>query len=233
MQISRRLAAVSDMVTSGRHVADIGTDHAYIPIFLVESGKIERAIAMDVNKGPLRKAEENIRAHGLSDRIETRLSDGLERLAPGEADGIIIAGMGGPLTVRILTDGADRLPGCRELILQPQSDIRLVRAFLEERGWQIVREEMIREEGKYYPMMRAARAEAGDGIRRMTEAELRYGPLLLAARHPVLREFLEHERLVNLRIAEALEGQKTESAAKRMEEVRRELEIIGQAQARI
>ncbi len=155
MQISRRLQAVADMVTSGSRVADIGTDHAYIPIFLMENGIIPRAVAMDVNAGPLARARAHIEARGLSEKIETRLSDGLTALAPGEADCIVIAGMGGPLTVRILTEGKDRLAGCRELILQPQSEIRLVRAYLEQKGWRIVREEMVCEDGKYYPMMRA------------------------------------------------------------------------------
>lgn len=155
MQISKRLQAVADMVTSGSWVADIGTDHAYIPIFLAENGIIPRAIAMDVNAGPLARARAHIEAHGLSEKIETRLSDGLTALAPGEADCIVIAGMGGPLTIRILTEGKDRLAGCRELILQPQSEIRLVRAYLEQKGWRIVREEMVCEDGKYYSMMRA------------------------------------------------------------------------------
>jgi tRNA (adenine22-N1)-methyltransferase len=262
MQISKRLEAVAGMVTSGSVLADIGTDHAYIPIYLTEAGRIPHAVAMDVNKGPLQKAREHIADCGLEQQIETRLSDGLAALAPGEAQSVLIAGMGGPLTVRILQDGRDKLAGCRELILQPQSDIKAVRAYIEREGWQIVREEMICEDGKYYPMMRAVRMTgmqknksealpdfAGDsagepehakrdlenltrepGVSQcgsaMTALELRFGPLLLAHRHPVLREYLLREQGLNERILLSLEGQTGEAALARASEVKEELQLI-------
>ena len=94
MQLSIRMQAVADMVTPGGRIADIGTDHGYVPIYLVEQNKTDHAIAMDVRKGPLARAGENIVRFGCSDRIETRLSDGLAMLKPGEADTVIIAGMG-------------------------------------------------------------------------------------------------------------------------------------------
>ena len=102
MQLSIRMQAVADMVTPGGRIADIGTDHGYVPIYLVEQNKTDHAIAMDVRKGPLARAGENIVRFGCSDRIETRLSDGLAMLKPGEADTVIIAGMGGLLSIRIL-----------------------------------------------------------------------------------------------------------------------------------
>lgn len=94
MQLSIRMQAVADMVTPGGKVADVGTDHGYVPIYLIEQNKAFHAIAMDVRKGPLARAGENIVRFGCSGRIETRLSDGLERLEPNEADTVIIAGMG-------------------------------------------------------------------------------------------------------------------------------------------
>ena len=227
MQISKRLEAVADMVTSGCKVADIGTDHGYIPIYLAEAGRIPGAIAMDVNTGPLDRAKENIRLHGLKQKIETRLSDGLASLEPGEADCIIIAGMGGPLSVRILTEGEECLKKCRELILQPQSEIRQVRAFLEENGWIIIREEMILEDGKYYPMMKAVHREKDST--KMNELELRYGPLLLAARHPVLHQFLKKERDTSLRICDSLAGQNSEQAVRRRKELEKERNLIRKA----
>lgn len=254
MQISKRLEAVAAMVTSGWKVADIGTDHAYIPIELVRRGLVPEAIAMDVNRGPLQKAEENIRLYGLEDKIETRLSDGLEALSPGEATSVVIAGMGGPLTIRILKEGAGRLEGCRELILQPQSEIRLVRLYLEEQGWIIDREEMILEDGKYYPMMHVVlpmgerRTAIQNGNEeteipkalencgslcpeRMTQAQLRYGPVLLRERHPVLYEFLRREQRVNHRILESLGEGSGEAAAERRREVEQELMILEEALA--
>ncbi len=228
MQISKRLEAVAGMVTPGCIIADIGTDHAYIPIYLVSGGTAPRAIAMDVNRGPLEKAVIHIRQYGLSDRIETRLSDGLTAMQPGEAKSIVIAGMGGPLVIRILTEGAKCAEAAEELILQPQSEIRLVRAYLEENGYRIVQEDIVCEEGKFYPMMKAVHAEkhAPD---RMSAAQLRYGPLLLAARHPVLKDYLNREKELNERILAALEGQETETSAARRVQVEHELVIIREA----
>ena len=105
MQISERLRTVAGMVSPGCRLADVGTDHAYIPIYLMQNGVIPQAVAMDINQGPLLRATENIRRYGLTGRIETRLSDGLEKLQAGEADTILIAGMGGLLMVRILETG--------------------------------------------------------------------------------------------------------------------------------
>lgn len=224
MQISRRLETVAKMVTSGRTVADIGTDHAYIPIYLIREHRAERAVAMDVNRGPLERAREHIRQYGLADRIDTRLSDGLAALAADEADSVIIAGMGGPLTVRILGDGADRLGRCQELILQPQSETGSVRAYLHKHGWRIVCEELVKEDGKFYQMMRAVPQKDEDEPEApYTKAEEKYGRLLLEKRHPVLFEYLEHERTLNKRILASLENQSGEAATHRRGEVLEEL----------
>ena len=225
MQISKRLEAVAGMVTSGSFLADIGTDHGYIPIYLIEHKRIPKAIAMDVNRGPLEKAKEHIMQAGLQDKIETRLSDGLEKLKPDEAESILIAGMGGPLTVRILSEGAGKLGACRELILQPQSDLKAVRAYLEREGWKIVREEMVQEEGKFYPMMRAVPGEEC----KMTPIQLRFGPLLLANCHPVLKDYLLREQRINEKILTSLEGQKSETAKARISEVEAELAMVREA----
>ena len=223
MQISRRLGTVAGMITPGCILADVGTDHAYIPIYLAAGGNIQKAFAMDVNKGPLAKAVEHIKQYGLEGQIETRLSDGLEKLQPGEADSILIAGMGGPLTVRILQNGEQTALAAKELILQPQSEIREVRRWLEEKGFQIVQEEMVEEDGKYYPMMKVMKAS---NVEKMSQAELRYGPLLIKRKHPVLKEFLLREYELNERILSALEGKDTETSVQRKEQVEYEQEII-------
>ena len=102
VQLSGRLQAIADLVTCRTVLADVGTDHAHLPVWLCETGKIKSAIAMDVRRGPLLRAEESIRLAGLEDRIRLRLSDGLEQLRAGEADSIVIAGMGGILIRTIL-----------------------------------------------------------------------------------------------------------------------------------
>ena len=153
MELSKRLRAVADMVSPGYRLADIGTDHAYIPIWLAGQGRIREAVAVDVNPGPLERAKQHIREAGLEEQISTRISDGFSALAPGEADSAVIAGMGGPLMIRILREGAGTVQSLKECILQPQSEIEQVRAFLLEEGFSFIREDMVEEDGKYYPMM--------------------------------------------------------------------------------
>ena len=155
MELSKRLKAVADLVSAGSIVCDAGCDHGYVPIYLVQRGICHKAIAADVNAGPLARAKDNIRAYGLEEYITTRLSDGVSALEAGEADALILAGMGGRLVIKILQEGCDVIARMREVILQPQSDIALVRSFLREIRWCIVREDMVYEDGKYYPMMKA------------------------------------------------------------------------------
>ena len=107
MQISKRLRTVASFVTEGNSIADIGTDHAYVPIFLAKEGKITKALAMDIKKGPLERAKTHIQKQGLSDMIEVRLSDGLSAFQKGEAETIIISGMGGALIQKILEEGKE------------------------------------------------------------------------------------------------------------------------------
>lgn len=161
MELSGRLQAVASLVTAGHRVADIGTDHAYIPIYLVQEGLSASAIAMDVNAGPLKKAEEHIKQNGMEGRIELRLSDGFEKLGPSQADTAVIAGMGGPLMLRILEAYPGTVRSLRELVLQPQSETAKVRAFLLEEGFLFIREDMVKDDGKYYPMMKVAPPRGG------------------------------------------------------------------------
>lgn len=219
LQISRRLKAVAALVSPGLVLADVGCDHGYIPIYLIQKGQIPRAIAMDINQGPLLRAKEHIREWGLETYIETRLSDGLEALEPGEAQCLVIAGMGGPLMERILTQGAPILKEMKELILQPQSEIGNFRRFLAENGYRIVEEDMIEEDGKYYPMMKAVQGN----MHYIKKAEYLYGKKLLEKRHPVLKEFLEKEDRASRELLDKLTQVETFSAQKRKEELLEEI----------
>ncbi|WP_408071780.1 class I SAM-dependent methyltransferase [Butyrivibrio sp. JL13D10] len=151
--LSKRLGAVAGLVKSSACVCDIGTDHGFVPIYLINSNVCEHAIAMDINKGPLERAEEHIREYGLEGRIETRLSNGMEKLEKGDATTIICAGMGGLLMKRILEDGCPREKGVERMILQPQSDLRLFREYLRIQRFFIEDEAEIFEDGKYYVAM--------------------------------------------------------------------------------
>lgn len=198
MQLSNRLRTLADMVSKGSSVADVGCDHAYVSIYLMEEHIARKVIAMDINKGPLIRAKENIEAHHLSDHIETRLSDGLLKLNPGEIDTILIAGMGGALTVRILSAREDVLGQVKEVVLSPHSEIFLVRKYLREHGFTILKENMVKEDGKYYMMVKAIREEKASVQEEITD-ELQqkmfdwYGKYLLEHKNPVLNEFLHVE----------------------------------------
>lgn len=200
--LSHRMAAVADLVPAGMTACDIGCDHGFVAIYLVERGICPGVIAMDINRGPLLRAREHIERAGLSPYIETRLSDGLEKLEPGEADCMIAAGMGGRLTVKILSDYPEKRKSLRLLVLQPQSEVAYVRRFLRENGYVIRREDMVLEDGKFYQMM-AAEAVSSDGdsgdIHSPEEEKAAYpesledkfGPCLLRERHPVLLQYLD------------------------------------------
>lgn len=226
--LSPRLLAVAELVSSGARLADIGTDHAYIPIFLAESGRIEGAVACDVNSGPLQRAGDHIREHGLEDRIQTRLSDGFSQLKPGETNSAVIAGMGGGLMIRILKEGSC-IAGCmEECILQPQSEIERVRAFLLEEGFSFLREDMVRDDGKYYVIMKV-KPPSGDGNEyaaagKWKEEELRYGKLLLEEKNPVLYEFLEREIRIKKDILSSLKREDSQRIEERKKELEKELD---------
>ena len=153
MLLSDRMQAVVGLVTSCDRIADIGCDHGYVAIELIKRRICNNVIAMDINQGPLEQAKSNIKEYGMKEYITTRLSDGAAALKPGEVDGIICAGMGGRLIINILTQGKEVISQMQQLVLQPQSEIDEVRSFLRESGFMIDKEDMIFEDGKYYPMM--------------------------------------------------------------------------------
>lgn len=204
VKLSKRMKAVASMVTRGNRLADVGTDHGYVPIALIEQNYIPSAIAMDINQGPLDKAREHITAQKLDKYIQTRLSDGVEALEALETDTILIAGMGGELVIHILKDGEEVCKSVKELVLQPQSDLDKVRKYLRENGYKIVDEDMVFEDGKFYPMMRAIPGEAG-ALTEGMQAEILeicdiYGPYLLRDGNPVLKEYLikQHKMLEDI-----------------------------------
>lgn len=176
MILSDRLQAVTELLPKGNIVADVGCDHGYISISLVESNRFNKAIALDVRKGPLSIAKDNIGKNGFDDRIMTRLSDGLAGVELREADAAILAGMGGLLVIGILERSLEKAKAMNYLVLQPQSDIHLVRAFLRENNFIILKENMIKEDGKYYPMFLVSYSlnelEAREKLDRETDIEI-------------------------------------------------------------
>lgn len=225
MELSKRLQRIAGFVTANHTVADIGTDHGYLPVYLIKEGISPKVLAMDIGKGPLKSAEKTISLYGLGDDIEMRLSNGLEKLEIGETDTIVIAGMGGELVCGILDREIEKAKAAKELVLSPQSEIFKVRAFLRENGFGIVQEDMLIDEGKFYVIMKAvpglATKEADDSY--ITD---RYGAYLLQEKHPVLREFLEKEKKSFENILIGLQATDSERARAREAEIIKELEAM-------
>ena len=193
MKLSDRMEALLELVPRGSVVADVGCDHGFVSMELVRREICERVIAMDLRKGPLSRAQAHIAGDDLENRIETRLSDGFAALTPGEADCCIIAGMGGRIMQKILTEGRDCAMAMKALVLQPQSEIREFRIFLRENGYHILRNEVVFSEGKYYfPILAAPGTEE---VLPLEEQELadRFGRDLLVPGSP-LRPYLEYEQ---------------------------------------
>ncbi|MBQ8856983.1 MAG: SAM-dependent methyltransferase [Lachnospiraceae bacterium] len=217
MQLSQRLSSVASMVTAGNCLADVGTDHGYVPIYLYERNVIPCAIAMDVNKGPLERAALHIAESGMKNVIETRLSDGLTALKSGEADSIVIAGMGGPLMIRILSTYPEVTASAKELILQPQSEIAEVRIWLYEQGYEIVEEHMVFEDGKYYPMFKAVKNQAAE---KLTDLEYKFGRLEVLKERSILKAYIMRELANKQAILKKLNEETTEKSKGRAEEMK-------------
>ncbi|MFT3983922.1 MAG: class I SAM-dependent methyltransferase [Lachnospiraceae bacterium] len=224
--LSERLQNVAELVTPGLRVADIGCDHGYLSMYLTEKKLAAHIIATDINQSPLRRAKEHIRDAGLSTYIETRLSDGLAQITPGEADCLIMAGMGGRLMIRILTEGKAVCDRVREIILQPQSEVAKVRHFLEEAHYRIVSESIVYEDEKYYPMMKAVHGE----MHLEKEIYYKYGKILLHEENPVLHQLLLQEKQYHARLYQELACQDpTERVRMRLTEVEEELRLVKEA----
>lgn len=238
MELSKRLQAAAGLISEGNRLVDVGTDHGYIPIYLVQHKKIPSAIAMDVKKGPLSRAEEHIKQAGLSAYITCRLSDGLKELKPGEGDSLLLAGMGGNLIVRILKESPETLAFFREVALQPQSAHGLVRKTAEALGWRTQKEDMVFEDGKFYPMLRLVHAGRADGVGHSgwdykNEAEYLYGKLLLREKHPVLKAYLEKQQdlmeELRERLQERILAEGSKSAKERLRELKKEQAVLREA----
>lgn len=232
VELSARMQALADMVSKGSVVCDVGCDHGWVSIYLIQQGIASGVFAMDVGLGPLERAKEHIRSYGLENYIETRLSDGLAALQMGEADCMVCAGMGGPLMMRILSEGREKAKAMKELILQPQSEIALFRAFLRREGYKVVKEDMVLEDGKYYPMMKVvpgvpADAECGSE-QTLFDA---YGELLLKEQHPVLQSYIDYSMEHARELLQHLAKQETLRAEERIGQIEKELALLQTAKA--
>lgn len=149
MELTARLRSIADQVPAGAVLADIGTDHAYLPVWLLLNGRIDRAIAADLREGPLARAKETAELHGVTDKVSFRLCNGLADISPHEADVIAIAGMGGETIASILSAAPWTKEG-KLLLLQPMTSFTDLRLWLQENGYTIESETLSREGRRLY-----------------------------------------------------------------------------------
>jgi tRNA (adenine22-N1)-methyltransferase len=187
LRLGKRLGAIAEFVKSGTRIVDVGTDHAYLPIYLVEQQKIAGAVAGEVNQGPYLSAAGMLKKMRLEQEIQLRLGDGLAVVSPGEVDTAVIAGMGGPLIVEILTKQPAVTQSLTRLILQPMVAASLVRQWLNDNGWQIVDETLVVDEGRLYEIIMA---EQGEPLE-METVLYDIGPVLWAKKPPLIKEHME------------------------------------------
>ena len=179
--ISKRLELVASFVLQGAILLDVGSDHAYLPIELIEIGQIKSAIAGEVVEGPYQSAVKNVESHGLKEKIQVRLANGLAAFEEADQVSVItIAGMGGRLIARILEEGLDKLANVERLILQPNNREDDLRIWLQENGFQIVAESILEEAGKFYEILVV---EAGQ--MKLSASDVRFGPFLSKEVSPV------------------------------------------------
>ena len=153
MKLDRRLSAVAELIPKNNTLADIGSDHAYLPAYLLLCGKISGAIVSDVNAGPLENGKNTCLSLGIADKCDFRLGSGLAVLEEGEADVITMCGMGGELMTNLLNERLSVAKSAEYLILQPQSAYDMLREFLYENGFGVIEEKIVKDRHLYYRIM--------------------------------------------------------------------------------
>ncbi|ABG83859.1 class I SAM-dependent methyltransferase [Clostridium perfringens] len=214
MELSKRLKRIAEHVDKCESVADIGTDHGYIPIYLVKEGICKKAIASDINKGPIEKAKVNVAFEGVSNKVKCLLGPGLNPLKVGEVNGVILAGMGGNLTRDILLADMDKVKKYDFIILQPAQNPEVLREFLYKNDYEIIDEDLIKDEGRFYELFKVKYNENSEKL--VFEDGLYYevSPLLREKNHPLFKEFIE-EKINRCETILSFIKEDTEAAKKR------------------
>lgn len=227
MELTPRLAAILKFIPPGTRVADIGTDHAKLPLNLVKTNWFPRVIATDINEKPYQEACRQVILSGMEGRVEIRKGDGLEVIQPGEVDVIVIAGMGGNAIIRILDRSRGVLTGVSRLLLQPMADPGPLRNWLAQNGWHLMDEELIKEEGRFYVIIAA---EPGEEYLE-DQLLMEIGPLLINKCSPILIEYLEKIKFEYQHVLSGLARSRTSQSIEKAIEITSKLsrlkEVIG------
>ncbi len=212
---SKRLLEIASLVKQNAIVGDIGTDHGYIPVYLIEEGIAKKVIGSDISKGSLKKIIDYVKSKGLEDKIDTRLGNGLEVIKPFEIDTVIIAGMGGILIKDILDKNWKLTKSINNFILQPMIGAKELREYLLDNGFTIVENKLLKEDGKYYEIINAK-----TGIEpKWSEFNLEIPRDLIEKKHPLLEEYVRHKLDYSENILESLGDKDSDKVGARIKEL--------------
>ncbi len=222
IKLSNRLQAVARQIPAGLRVADVGTDHGYLPVYLVVNDIAPKVIASDRGKRPLDSARQLISLLSLENQIDVRLGDGLSVLQPDEAEVICLAGMGGVAIKEIISAGLPLAQAAKRLVLQPQRNVPAVRRFLVANGFKIVAEDLAEDDGFYYEIIAVE-----PGLMELTEQEADFGPLLLRDGHPLFKEFLILKETDLTQLLAAMADNNSKDSLQRKKQLEEEISRIG------
>ena len=224
MKLTDRLLKIASLVTEGKKVADIGTDHGYIPVYLLNQGKVPYAILADVNKGPLENARGEVRHNKLLDKVDLRLGSGIEVLVKGEVDEVIIAGMGGILISELLEAKLEVAHSVDKLILQPMQAQNELRKYLLNNGFEILDEVLVKEDFRIYEIIIAKYT----GKNTVVSDEIYYevGTKLIENKDPLLNEFIDKKIYMYNSIIKKIEGKSSEGIEKKIKESKDSIEKL-------
>ncbi|NRG47167.1 tRNA (adenine(22)-N(1))-methyltransferase [Bacillus sp. CRN 9] len=225
-RLSQRLEAVANYIPKGYRLADIGSDHAYLPCYAVKKGIVPSAIAGEVVEGPYQSAKGQVAEEGLTDVIAVRKGDGLEVLSVGEVDVVTIAGMGGALIASILENGKTKLEKVQRLILQPNISAISIRTWLRNNGWELIAENMVEEDEKIYEILVAERGEVDKPYGNLQEGLL-LGPFLMKKQPAPFKKKWQREMTNWKRILTQIEkAEKTAENVKKIEELQQKIRLV-------
>ncbi|MBL4933018.1 tRNA (adenine(22)-N(1))-methyltransferase [Clostridium paridis] len=190
MELSQRLKCIIQNMNKCQSIIDVGTDHGYIPIHAVENGIVDFAIASDINKGPKEKAERNVRLLGLSDKIECRLGAGLNTVKEKEVEAVIMAGMGGNLIRDIIIQDINKVKYFKYMILMPAQNPEILREFLYNNSFEIIKEDLCFEDGIFYEVFKVRYSEQAINDN-MDAFDYEFSPILIKDKHKLLKDFAE------------------------------------------
>ncbi|HFL3256533.1 TPA: tRNA (adenine(22)-N(1))-methyltransferase TrmK [Clostridioides difficile] len=216
MKLADRLLKIASLVSDGKKIADIGTDHGYIPVYLLKEGKVPFAVLADVNKGPLDNAHKEVIQNNLLDKVDLRLGSGIEILEIGEVEEVIIAGMGGILISELLEAKKEVAHNVEKLILQPMQAQEELRYYLLNNGYEILEEVLVREDFRIYEIIVAKYT----GKNTIIEDEIYYevGIKLLENKDSLFNDFIEKKIKTYSSIVNKLEGKNGEAIDKKRKE---------------